>query len=327
MNSSSRLASLTMLLALVAGVVEASEGVIEINHVRALAGSVTSGDTPGYPVTISQPGSYRLTSNLVQPDASTDVILVDAENVSIDLNQFLISGTNICSGGACTASGTGRGVRSGRPFTTVRNGSFKGIAGPAISFNSASGKALDLLVSLSGGTGPAGGCVDMTVSSQMAGMAINVVTNYCEKVGIRANFVRDSRAYGCGQEGIHADSAVNSQAHDNLATGIQAAYVIDSSAMSNGGHGVVGIHVSRSRILDNHLDGVHVPQGSRAGIVVDNVIAGNTGYGVYAGGNGVNVGVGRNALDDNTAGARGAFGTGSVHSLPPNSNLCNGVVC
>ena len=41
----------------------AADGVIEINQARAKAGGVTPGDTPLFPVTISQPGSYRLTGN------------------------------------------------------------------------------------------------------------------------------------------------------------------------------------------------------------------------------------------------------------------------
>ena len=39
----------------------AVDGVIEINQHRALAGGVTAGDTAGFPVTLSQRGSYRLT--------------------------------------------------------------------------------------------------------------------------------------------------------------------------------------------------------------------------------------------------------------------------
>ena len=44
-----------------AGPLYAVEGVIDINQARALAGGVTPGDTPGFPVTVSQSGSYRLT--------------------------------------------------------------------------------------------------------------------------------------------------------------------------------------------------------------------------------------------------------------------------
>jgi hypothetical protein len=39
------------------------DGVILIDQNKALAGNVTPGDTPGFPVIISQPGSYRLDSN------------------------------------------------------------------------------------------------------------------------------------------------------------------------------------------------------------------------------------------------------------------------
>lgn len=71
----------------------ATDGVIEINTARAIEGGVTSGDTPGYPVTISQPGSYRLTSDLNRSKSATDIpstILVTGDDVTIDLNGFRI---------------------------------------------------------------------------------------------------------------------------------------------------------------------------------------------------------------------------------------------
>ena len=39
-------------------------GVTEINQAQAQAGDTTPGDGQGFPITISKPGSYRLTSNL-----------------------------------------------------------------------------------------------------------------------------------------------------------------------------------------------------------------------------------------------------------------------
>ena len=73
------------------------DGVAEINQTAALAGGVTPADTPGFPVTLSQPGSYVLTSNLV---VSTEVIGIDvtADNVSIDLNGFSLIGPTTCTG-------------------------------------------------------------------------------------------------------------------------------------------------------------------------------------------------------------------------------------
>src|SRR3982750_97221 len=65
----------------------AIDGVILIDQNKALAGNVTPGDAPGFPVTITQPGSYRLAGNLVAP-LNQMVILVAANNVVIDLNGF-----------------------------------------------------------------------------------------------------------------------------------------------------------------------------------------------------------------------------------------------
>ena len=40
----------------------AVDGVVLIDQNHALAGNITPGDGPGFPVTLSQPGSYRLTA-------------------------------------------------------------------------------------------------------------------------------------------------------------------------------------------------------------------------------------------------------------------------
>ena len=48
------------LLASLASRAEAVDGVQLINQELALAGNVTPGDEPGFPVTITRSGSYRL---------------------------------------------------------------------------------------------------------------------------------------------------------------------------------------------------------------------------------------------------------------------------
>jgi hypothetical protein len=57
------------LLALVAipAVAVAMEMEITVDQDMAIAGSVTPGDAPGFPITLSQPGRYVLTSNLYPP--------------------------------------------------------------------------------------------------------------------------------------------------------------------------------------------------------------------------------------------------------------------
>jgi hypothetical protein len=72
-------------------------GVITIDQAKAEAGGVTPGDAPGFPVTLSQPGSYRLMGALAVP-ANTDGIVITAKNVTIDLNGFTVAGPLQCSG-------------------------------------------------------------------------------------------------------------------------------------------------------------------------------------------------------------------------------------
>src|SRR5262245_3116596 len=83
--------------------------VVLIDQKSAQSGKVTEGDAAGFPVTISEPGSYRLNSNLVVTDASVTVIEITANDVTLDLAGFSIIGPNSCGGTpvVCTMSGGG----------------------------------------------------------------------------------------------------------------------------------------------------------------------------------------------------------------------------
>jgi hypothetical protein len=111
------------------------DGVIEINQARALAGGVSPGDTAGFPVLLSVPGSYRLTGDLdvrgeTTPENVT-AIRIAAHDVTLDLNGFGVVGPVVCTGGppptSCVPVGTGFGI-DGRSFTNTRvtNGSVRG---------------------------------------------------------------------------------------------------------------------------------------------------------------------------------------------------------
>ena len=65
----------------------ASEGALEINQTCALQTGCFAGDTPGLPVTLTQPGSYRLTSNLSQALATTNVLQISANDVSSGVSK------------------------------------------------------------------------------------------------------------------------------------------------------------------------------------------------------------------------------------------------
>lgn len=120
-------------LALSSGAAGAAD-FIAIDQNKALAGSVTPGDTPGFPVTLSRPGTYKLMSNLTVPPGK-DGILVYSQNVTLDLNGFSIVGPITCtgSGAARTCPGAGPNLGSGiQPannwYLRVRNGTVRGFA-------------------------------------------------------------------------------------------------------------------------------------------------------------------------------------------------------
>ena len=85
-----RLILTVVLLLVLAGPTLAVDGVLEINQTCAVQTGCFAGDTAGWPVTITEGGSYRLTSNLIVPDKTTGAILVSTSSVSIDLNGFEI---------------------------------------------------------------------------------------------------------------------------------------------------------------------------------------------------------------------------------------------
>ena len=134
--------SLMLAALLIVGLASAAyavDGVVLIDQNRALAGGVTPGDAPGFPISINTPGIYKLGSNLVVPNENTTAIQINVDNVSIDLNGFAILGPNLCATDGftvaqpCTRFGTGYGIDagSGTPLTVnntrVSNGTIDGV--------------------------------------------------------------------------------------------------------------------------------------------------------------------------------------------------------
>jgi len=81
---------LALMLTALSGSVFAVDGIILIDQNRALAGGVTPGDLAGFPVTITQPGSYRLASPLNVPTGQNG-IEITVPGVTLDLNGFSIT--------------------------------------------------------------------------------------------------------------------------------------------------------------------------------------------------------------------------------------------
>lgn len=134
----------------------AVDGVVLIDQSRVLAGNVTPGDAAGFPLTISQPGSYRLAGNLTVPNANTNAIEITTSGVTLDLNGFVIKGVASCtydsqgsSAVSCTRTGTGVGVAlvggseiGPNGYVAVLNGTIVGMGSRGVSLNSVWGNNL-----------------------------------------------------------------------------------------------------------------------------------------------------------------------------------------
>jgi len=128
-----RLGPLLLLLTFLVPPAFASDGVVEINQAKALAGGVTASDAPGFPVTIDAGGSYKLTGSLTNLNADVNTIELKASLTTLDLNGFTVSGPTTCSmtasGVMCSGSGPGNAIEgfTGCPFgNVVKNGTIYG---------------------------------------------------------------------------------------------------------------------------------------------------------------------------------------------------------
>lgn len=99
----------------------ASAAVVAITQNKALAGGITPGDGPGFPVTLSLSGTYQLSTNLQAP-AGVNAIDATAVDTTINLNGFKIDG-----GGVATV-----GIFSTQRSLTVRNGTVRGFTSVGI---------------------------------------------------------------------------------------------------------------------------------------------------------------------------------------------------
>ena len=278
----------------------AVDGVIEINQARALAGGVTAGDSPGFPVTIDQPGSYRLTGNLTVPDADTTGIEITSEDVTVDLNGFAIIGPNRCGGSPlnCNSSGAGRGITvTGSPFgkrnITVVNGTVRGMGGEGVFLDT-------------------GGRVEN----------VHVFSNGSNGIEVRfLGAVTGSVAYANGGHGIsalHGRALVSGNTvGSNGGAGIYAfesSIVTGNVVTSSGGDGILtmaGCTVTGNTVRSSGGDGISVGVGST---VIGNTSMQNDRYGLKLGGT---TGYSNNVVGFNVMGTV----SGGVQM---GTNVCNG---
>jgi len=249
--------------ALVVGPAKAVDGAILVNQARALAGNITPGDAPGFPISINTPGYYVLTSNLVVPNQNTTAIQVNSNNVTIDLNGFAIQGPNVCATDGFTVAQPCT-LPSGSPLTT-------GIgidAGTGVAFNVLNTRIINGTIDGVGGVG-----IFANVNARIEGVNISNTGSY--GIYTFGGVIRDVLVRACGS-GILTSGGVikDSRAIFNRGVGIQTgnASVISGNIIStNLGLGLV--LTPNSRYTDNTIDNNNGGNGNQQ-------VAGGTSAGV-----------------------------------------------
>jgi hypothetical protein len=216
----------------ISGALYAQDGVVLINQAAAIAGNVTPGDGPGFPVTISRSGSYRLSSNLVVSSAHGTGIEITAPNVNLDLNGFSIIGPGGCTAQPqglpiCLPPGQGIGVRAGSDSTVGPN-SVKVLNGSVIGM-------------------------------RLHGIQLTGTNSLVEKVAADGN---------AGSGLIVNGSVIESSASANGSDGIRALIVRNSVSVQNLVHGILlnfgGVAVDNV-VSSNGFRGIFVRNGSAIG--------------------------------------------------------------
>lgn len=199
----------------------ASGGDIAIDQAHALKGGISRGDAPGFPVTLSAPGLYKLTSDLVVPLGATGIVIT-APGVTLDLNGFAVRGPVACRAEVavvqCNSDAVHgqSGIHATAGGVVVRHGSVRGFAGPGLKL------AADALVE------------DLELSGNAEyGLHANTSAS-------RAVRVRNVKAYGNGADGfwLQTGRIESSRAEGNGRAGFALgalATVKDASAVGNKG--------------------------------------------------------------------------------------------
>jgi hypothetical protein len=257
----------------------AADGVLEIGQTCAVQTGCHAGDAPGFPVTIDQPGSFVLTSDLRVADANLDALQIQSDDVSIDLNGFTIVGPVDCTGlgseVSCQPSGSGRGVDQEQgDRLAVREGRVRGFASDGIRTGSRS-RVEGLVLEANGGSG-------LNLSTHSIARGVTVHRNALD--GIKA-----------GANAVVRESAASSNLDDGIDAGAGAS-VVGNASYDNGGDGIEvssGSLVRDNSAYQNEDDGIETSIGCLAS---DNVAYGNGSDGIEAGADSA---IQRNALRSN----------------------------
>jgi len=307
----------------------ATDGVIEINAAKVVAAG-------GYPYVINLRGSYRLTGNLKQDNPTVaPAIWVQADDVTLDLNGFAVTGNNVCS-----ATGTAPNQLLSCKMSPAGY--------PAIMATAASGGAASpTRVTVKNGSvsGIAGGCIYLgydTLNNVSAGTVVNVEASHCGNGGINAAKVTNSKVT-YSQGGIEArdvlDNTVSYCVSPVQASGgvvsrnsVEFNFNSDPSASTYALEAVSAV-VSGNTVSNNQSMGLGVGGTST---VIGNTLANNLGVGLDAEQGNVRYSYGpsvviytQNVLygNNNNSPLPAEQISGGPISIPAGSNWCRSAVC
>lgn len=303
----------------------AVDGVTELNQACVDNGCLAD-DDHGFPIEIKHGGSYRLTGNLLVPDADTTGIVVFASHVSIDLNGFSIKGVTECTGepATCSNTGTGRGISADSASLPVGLSVFNGhIVGMGLIgiFSLYSGNILDVHVSQCGGIG-----IFAAANTHMS--RVTATFNGSDGVQAQVNItIADSQFAYNGESGLYIqnDGVVsNSSAYNNGNSGIvvgSGSVVSNSNAVSNASSGFLGgsgVLLRGNTSLSNAF-GFAADEGS---LLENNIARSNTSYGLQLSTDTVYRG---NSITENTTGPLSPISPGvnggNNYCAGPNTSL------
>ncbi len=288
----------------------AVDGVIQINQDKALAGGVNFFDAAGFPISISEPGSYRLTGSLVSDSTTANAIEISASGVTLDLNGYTINGPGNL--------GSANGISSTQAGVRIINGTVRSFPGHGI-------------------TSSASAVIERVETIGNSGHGIDVASPGSLIRGCRADS-NLSDGIRTGSEGSVLDSIATGNQGDGIEC-LDRCTVARNTVFNNGAN---GIHVDDASTVTGNTTSGNTEDGIKAGngcTISNNTVNNNGGHGVCAfsgnaligntvtsnTGNGLDLagssGYGQNVLFDNTG------GTVSASAQQIGDNVCNGGTC
>ncbi len=240
-----------------------ADGAVDLNQDCAEAGCF-AGDGPGFPILISVPGHYRLSSHLVTPPGQAAInIQVPNGDVTLDLNGYAVRGPFTCTGFPVTGC-AGAGTATVGVTINVKGGSLRGgtIVGYGLRGLDLTTRGAYLIESMTF-TENGGGGADILMQSGAVGVTTrnsrfirNGSDGYVDALG--GNLAgRVEHSYFFGNFGAGARSSSGSLTH--------------SFFQFNGGPGAIGhiggCQVTHSALLNNNGGGVQLQSCSGIGNV------------------------------------------------------------